>query len=97
MPWRYPPELAAALAAFGLAPRAETPPGLVRGALNGLYRFELRRLRERLRAGTVTKRDYLGLVVGLRRKYWPLTLPVDAWEKICRYDAPRPGPAARHD
>jgi hypothetical protein len=82
-PWTYPPELVDALAGFGLAPRTTTPPAVVREALNDLYRFELRRLRERLRAGRVEKPDYLDRVVALRKQYWPLTLPLPAWEKIC--------------
>jgi hypothetical protein len=81
--WSYPPELAGALEAFGLAPRPTTPPAFVRDALNDLYRYELRRLRDRLRAGAVLKADYLAAVVATRRRYWPLSLNVDAWERIC--------------
>jgi hypothetical protein len=29
------------------------------------------------------KAEYLDRVVSLRRKYWPLTLPLPAWERIC--------------
>jgi hypothetical protein len=82
--WTYPPELLAALAPLGLAPRAHTPPALVRDALNDLYRYELRRMRDRLRAGEMGKAAYLDRVVALRKKYWPLTLQVPAWEKVCR-------------
>ena len=81
--WTYPDELLAALGDFGLAPTPTTPPATVRDALNDLYRYELRRLRDRLRAGVVVKSDYLDLVVALRKKYWPLTMPLDAWEKLC--------------
>jgi hypothetical protein len=83
-PWSYPPELREALAGFGLAPRPETPPVFVRDALSDLYRFEIRRLRDRLLAGHVAKADYIGFVVSLRKKYWPLTLTPAAWEQICR-------------
>lgn len=83
-PWTYPPELREALARFGLAPRPETPPVFVRDALSDLYRFEIRRLRDSLLAGHVAKADYIGLVVSLRKKYWPLTLTPAAWEQICR-------------
>jgi hypothetical protein len=41
-------------------------------------------MRDRLRAGGIEKADYLDRVVALRRKYWPLTLPLAAWERICR-------------
>lgn len=81
--WTYPDELRAALADLGLAPAPTTPPSAVRDALNDLYRYELRRLRDRLRAGDVVKPDYLDLVVALRKKYWPLTMPLDVWEKLC--------------
>lgn len=82
-PWEYPRELLEALPSFGLWPRPTTPPRVTRDALSDLYRYEIRRLRERLRAGEVQKADYLGLVVALRKKYWPLTLTPEAWEKIC--------------
>jgi hypothetical protein len=44
--WCYPPELAEGLPGFGVAPRPDTPPRLVRDQLSDLYRFEIRRLRE---------------------------------------------------
>lgn len=84
MAWTYPVELRAALQGLGLAPTAATPPALVREALNHLYRYELRRMRERLRAGAMAKPEYLDAVIALRKKYWPLTLPLEAWEKICQ-------------
>jgi hypothetical protein len=83
MSWFYPPDFLEALGSFGLAPRAETPPALVREALNDLYRFELRRMRERLRAGDIARADYLDRVIALRKRYWPLSLPLTAWERIC--------------
>jgi hypothetical protein len=82
--WIYPPELVGALAAFGLAPTSATPPVVVRDQLNELYRFELRRMRDRLIAGEIPRPEYLARVVVLRKHYWPLTLPLPVWEKICR-------------
>jgi hypothetical protein len=82
--WEYPAELVDALGSFGLRPRPETPPRFTRDALSDLYRHEIRRLRERLLAGEVQKPDYQGLVIALRKKYWPLSLTPDAWEKICK-------------
>ena len=79
----YPPEFLESLGGFGLAPVAETPVDLVRDALNGLYRFELRRLRDRHRRGEVPKPQFLEAVVVLRKKYWLLTLPLPAWRRIC--------------
>src|SRR5215469_5159906 len=85
--WQYPPEFVAALPAFGLAPQATTPPSVVRDQLNDLYRFELRRMRDALRAGGIPQSEYVGLVIALRKRYWPLTLPLWAWEKICGAEA----------
>jgi len=82
--WRYPPELSEALAAFGLAPSARSSPRRVRDALNGLYRYELRRLRDRLLARELQKPEYVAQVIALRKKYWPLSLLPEAWEKICQ-------------
>ncbi len=82
--WTYPPELREALLGHGLAPKPGTPPELVRSAVDELYKFELRRLRDRHRAGVVAKTAYADEVVRLRRKYWVLTLPLGAWEKVCR-------------
>ena len=83
MAWTYPPELLAGLAPLGLAPTEQTPPALAREAVDDLYKFELRRLRDGLRRGEVDRSDYLARVIVLRKKYWVLTLPLPAWEKIC--------------
>jgi hypothetical protein len=68
-----------ALAGLGLAPRDDTPPERLRDHLNDLYRFELRRLRDRHRAGDITKADYIPHVLELRKKYWMLSVRVDKW------------------
>jgi len=81
--WTYPDDWLSALTTFGVAPGPSTPPVLVRDQLNELYRFEIRRLRDKLRAGIVAKSDYVGLVVELRKKYWPLALQPADWERIC--------------
>ena len=83
MSWTYPPELLDALGRFGLRPSAETPPRLVRDALSHLYRYEIRRLRGRLLAGEFPKGEYIGRVIALRKKYWPLTMEPRVWEQIC--------------
>ena len=82
--WSYPPELMDALMAFGLKPLPSTPPSLVRDALNDLYRFEIRRLRQRFVDGLVEKSRYSDEVIVLRKKYWPLSLQPDKWELITR-------------
>ena len=80
----YPEEFLDSLLSLGIAPTPATPPSQVRGALNDLYRYELRAMRDRLRMGEFEKSAYLEKVVALRKKYWLLTLPLDAWERICR-------------
>jgi hypothetical protein len=82
--WTYPSELADALARFGLSPQPHTSPVFVRDALNDLYRYELRRLRDRLLAGQIAKPDYVGIVISLRKKYWPLSMLPQTWEEVCR-------------
>ena len=82
--WNYPPELVDVLLTFGLRPTPTTPPVFVRSALNDLYRYELRRMRDRLKAGGMPKADYIDLVIATRKRYWPLTLQPPAWEEICR-------------
>lgn len=81
--WSYPQEFLQSLSGLGLAPTSQTPPARVREALNDLYRYELRRLRDRLRAGDVEKSQYFDRVVTLRKKYWLLSFQVPAWETIC--------------
>ena len=78
----YPTELAEALLRFGLAPRPDTPPRFVRDALSELYRYEIRALRQRRVSGDIPKQDYIGHVITLRKKYWPLALTPEQWEQI---------------
>ena len=68
-----------ALARHGLRPRPDTPPARLRGQVNDLYRYELRRLRDALLGGRIPKADYAGLVVETRKRYWLLSVPVAAW------------------
>ena len=81
--WFYPEEFLESLATFGLVPTPASPPSLVREAVADLYRFELRRLRDQLRAGRVEKAGYHDAVVAIRKRYWLLTLSERAWEDIC--------------
>lgn len=81
--WAYPAELATALLTYGLKPTGSTPPLLVRAALNDLYRYEIRRLRQRRHDGLVEKSRYVDEVILLRKRYWPLSLQPEHWERIC--------------
>lgn len=79
MPFEYAPEALDILAVHGLQPGPDTPPHVVRSALNDLYRYEIRRLKRRLLAGEFPKERYLELVIELRRHYWLLSIPVHRW------------------
>ena len=46
--FRYRDDVLAELWTYGVRPTEHTPPELVRGFINDLYRHELRRLRDRL-------------------------------------------------
>ena len=81
MAYEYAPEALDVLAGHGLCPGPETPPALVRGALNDLYRYEIRRLRLRLLAGDVPKAEYSDHVISLRKQYWLLSIPVERWTR----------------
>ncbi len=77
----YDPRVLAALQEHGLIPLATTPPQRLRDALSDLYRYEIRRLRSELLAGRVAKGDYIGRVIGLRERYWLLSVPVHLWTR----------------
>jgi len=77
--YEYAPEALEVLAGHGLQPGPGTPPALVREALSDLYRYEIRRLRRRLLAAEIAREAYSDHVIGLRKQYWLLSVPVDRW------------------
>ena len=79
MTYEYAPEALEILAGHGLQPRPDTRPETVRDALSDLYRYEIRRLKRRLLAGEIPKTEYIDYVVGLRRQYWLLSVPIGRW------------------
>jgi hypothetical protein len=62
----------------GVHPKRETPPQLVRDYVRDLYRYEIRRLRERYLNREFPKAEYSLRVDQLRRSYPVLALR--AWE-----------------
>lgn len=66
------------LSAHGVRPTPSTPPDRVHEFLNELYRYELRRLRDRLLRREIAKADYYDRVVEVRRRY-PL-LSIKPWQ-----------------
>ncbi|MET0212042.1 MAG: hypothetical protein ABW292_03515 [Vicinamibacterales bacterium] len=80
MQYRYRPDVLAQLGTHGVTPTPSTSPEFVRDFLNDLYRYELRRLRDRLVRREIAKPDYYAHVVDVRRRY-PL-LSMKLWEWI---------------
>lgn len=79
MPGTYRPEVIEELARHGLCPKAGTSADLLREQISDLYRFEIRRLRDRCRAGEFSVRELPGHVVELRRRYMLLSIPTAHW------------------
>jgi hypothetical protein len=75
----YRPEVLEELARHGLAPKPDTTPERLREQINDLYRVEIRKLRDRCRAGEFTTKDLPGHVVQLRRRYMLLSIPIAQW------------------
>ena len=73
------PEILEALAAHGLRPNPETPAALLREQINDLYRIEIRKLRDRCRAGEFPTTELAPRVVELRKHYLLLSIPTDRW------------------
>jgi hypothetical protein len=76
---QYRPEVLEQLAAHGIRPTAHTEPQLVHDFVNDLYRYELRRLRDRLLQNAIAKADYYSLVVQIRKRYPLLSLKLWQW------------------
>jgi hypothetical protein len=67
------------LAGHGIAARPEDDPRTLRGRLNEAYLHDVRRLRERQRAGEIPLPEYAAHVDALRRRYPLLGLPEPLW------------------
>lgn len=79
MTYRYRPAILDELARHGLQPRPETPPRMLRDAINDLYRHEIRILRDRCRAGELSTRELPPRVIELRKRYVLLSIPLERW------------------
>ena len=73
------PEVLEALAGHGLRPGADTPLTLLREQINDLYRVEIRKLRDRCRAGEFPTTELAPRVVELRKRYMLLSIPLEQW------------------
>ena len=74
MIYQYRRDVLERLETYGIRPRETTRPELVREFVNDLYRYEIRRLRDRLMRGEFPKNTYFDRVVELRNKYSVLAL-----------------------
>jgi hypothetical protein len=75
----FRPEILDELARHGLRPGPETSPARLREQINDLYRFEIRKLRDRCRAGEFPVNELSTHVVELRGRYLLLSIPLDRW------------------
>jgi hypothetical protein len=73
------PEILEALAAHGLRPNPGTPAALLREQISDLYRIEIRKLRDRCRAGEFPMTELAPRVVELRKRYVLLSIPLTSW------------------
>lgn len=78
-PYRYTTEVREELARHGLQPRPDTPPQQLRNAIRDLYKHEIKVLKARLLAREFPKHEYADRVIGLRRRYPLLSIPIELW------------------
>jgi hypothetical protein len=72
--FRYRAAVLEQLLVHGVRPTEHTPPQLVRDFVRDLYKYEIRRLRERYMKGAFPKLEYARRVDDLRRSYPVLAL-----------------------
>ena len=77
--FRYRPDVLSALWRHGVQPTSRTDPELVRAYVRDLYKYEIRKLRERYLQNEFPKQEYWDRVDALRRAYPVLALPARLW------------------
>jgi len=75
----YRLEILRELERHGVQPTSATPPERVHEFVSDLYRYELRRLRDRMRQGQLPKIRYQRTVIELRRRYPILSIRLSEW------------------
>ena len=85
--YHYRTDVVEQLWRHGVHPTTRTPPALVHEFVSDLYRYELRRLRDRLLKKEFPKPEYYGRVVDLRKRYWLVSMKPDEW--LVRYQSGR--------
>jgi hypothetical protein len=76
---RFRPEIVDELARHGLAPNATVSAARLREQVADLYRFEIKALRDRCRAGEFPIAELAPRVVELRKRYVLLSVPMVRW------------------
>ena len=79
MTYRYKPEILAQLATHGVIPKSTTPATTARRAVNEIYRYELRLLRDRYLVGEFSKQEYYDKVVEIRNRYPVMSVLTRHW------------------
>jgi hypothetical protein len=77
--YRYRPDVLEKLLVHGVIPTPHTDPERVRDYVRDLYKYEIRRLRERYLRNEFPKREYWERVDALRRQYPVLALRASEW------------------
>jgi hypothetical protein len=77
--YRFRPDVLKQLERHGVRPTSATRPELVHEFVSDLYRYELRRLRDRLVRHEIAKAGYFERVVALRRQYPLVSLKPHEW------------------
>jgi hypothetical protein len=77
--YRYRADVLEQLERHGVRPTSSTRPELVHEFVSDLYRYELRRLRDRLVRREIPKEGYFDRVVALRRQYPLVSLKPHQW------------------
>ena len=67
--FRYKADVLDQLATHGIRPRPHTSPDVVHELVSDLYRYELRRMRERLLRREFARTEYFNRILELRRRY----------------------------
>ena len=78
-PFRYRADILLRLWVHGVQPTGRTPPDLVRDYVRDLYKYEIRRLRDRMLSHAFPKQEYAARVDVLRRQYPVLALRARNW------------------
>jgi hypothetical protein len=76
---RYKADVLEELARHGLSPGPTTSPATLREQINDLYRIEIRKLRDRCRAGEFSIQELPARVIELRKRYVLLSIPMTYW------------------